>query len=72
MNRVIQARCHINILEHAIPITRHSNGEPLLKRSSSHSLPTTILLVVLSANGNGSAVTSKATSKVNLLNDDIY
>ena len=31
-----------------------------------------ILLVVWSANGYGSALTSKACSKVNLLNDDTY
>ena len=31
-----------------------------------------ILLVVWSANGDGSALTSKASSKVNLLNDKRY
>ena len=31
-----------------------------------------ILLVVWSANSGGSALTFKASSKVNLLNDDIY
>ena len=32
----------------------------------------TILLVVWSANSDGSALTSMASSKVNLLNDDTY
>ena len=32
----------------------------------------TNLLVVWSANGGGSALTSKASSKFNLLNDDTY
>ena len=31
-----------------------------------------ILLVVWSVNGNGSALTSKASSRVNFLNDDTY
>ena len=31
-----------------------------------------ILLVVWSANGNGSALTSNASYRVNLLNDDTY
>ena len=31
-----------------------------------------ILLVVWSANGDGSAFTSKTSSKINLLNDDTY
>ena len=57
-------------------ITLHANGKPLLKRSSSHSLLPQFcndsLLVVWSANGDGSALTSKASSKVNLLNDDTY
>ena len=47
------------------PITPRANGEPLLKWSSSHShsgslilsQPVAILLVVWSANGNGSALT---------------
>ena len=30
------------------------------------------ILLVWSANGNGSALTSKASSKVNLVNDDTY
>ena len=39
-----------------------------------HAMPqfATILLIVWSANGDGSALTSKASSKVNLLNDDTY
>ena len=54
-----------------MPITLHANGEPLLKRSSFLSQFATILLVVWSANGGGSALTtSKASS--NLLNDDTY
>ena len=51
-----------------------ARGEPLLKRSSSYihilSKFATILLVVWSANGDCSALTSKASS--NLLNDDTY
>ena len=53
-------------------ITPHANSDSLLKRSSSHSHSVTILLVVWSTNGDGSAPTSKASSKVNLLNDDTY
>ena len=62
-------------LEHTMPITLHANGEPFLKWSSSYShsfQSTTILLVVWSANGDGSAITSRASSKVNLLNDATY
>ena len=41
-------------LEHAMPaITPHANGKPLLKQSS---FLATILLVVWSANGDGSAL----------------
>ena len=54
-----------------MPITPHANGEPLLKRSSFLSQFAMILLVVWSAIGDGSALTtSKASS--NLLNDDTY
>ena len=56
-----------------MPITPHANGEPLLKQSSSYSHSSqfaTILLVVWSANGYSSALTSKATS--NLLSDNTY
>ena len=65
------AKCMIFIkLEHAMPITPHANGEPLLQQSSLILLSqfATILLVVWSANGDGSALTFKAGS--NLLNDD--
>ena len=58
-----------------MPITPHANCKPLLKWSSSHSHSFPVrndLLVVWSANGNGSALSSKASSKVNLLNDDHY
>ena len=37
-----------------MPITLHANGEPLLKWSSLYSQSATILLVVCSANGDGS------------------
>ena len=52
----------------------HAKGEPLLKWSSSrsHSSPVRNNLIVWSANNNDSALTSKASSKVNLLNDDNY
>ena len=54
-----------------MPITPHANGKPVLKRSSLFlSQFATILLVVWSANGDGSALTSEASS--NLLNDDTY
>ena len=52
-------------LEHTLPIIPHANGEPLLKRSSSysHSFPVcNDSRVVWSANGDGSALTSKASS----------
>ena len=53
-------------LERTKHITLHGNGEHLLKGSSSqsYSLPSSaiILLVVWSANGNTSALTSKARS----------
>ena len=56
-----------------------ANGEPLLKRSSSHShisQSATILLVVWSANSDAwwcsYVLPSKASSKVNLLNGDTY
>ena len=55
-----------------MPITPH-NGEPHLKWSSSysHSFPVcNDSAFVRSANGDGSALTSKATS--NLINDDTY
>ena len=52
-----------------MPTTPHANGDPLLKRSSSFQFAK-ILLVVWSANGDSSALTSKAGS--NLLNDDTY
>ena len=52
-----------------MPITPHTNSEPLLKRCSFRFQ--TILIVVWSANCDGSALTtSKASS--NLLNDDTY
>ena len=58
-----------------MPITPHTNGEPLLKQRAPHNLilsqSITILLVVWSANGNGTALTHKARSKVYLLNDDL-
>ena len=60
-------------LEHAKPITLHANGEPLLKSGGPQHIlyqSAMILLVVWSAKGNGSPLTSKASSKVNLLNDD--
>ena len=60
-------------LERAMPITPHANGEPRLRRSFSYShfFPvSTILLVVWSANGVGSALPSEASS--NLLNDGTY
>ena len=67
---------HLNKLELTENITLHSNGETLLKQSSSHSNSSpvlqTILLVVLSANGDGSVLTSMASSKINLLSDDTY
>ena len=70
------ATAHSMELELAKHITLHANGKPLLKWSSSHShySPSSImfLLVVWSVNGDGSALTSKANSKVNLLNDDTY
>ena len=50
-----------------------ANGDPLLSRAPHiHiiSQSAMILLVVWSANSNGSALTSKGSSKVNLLNDD--
>ena len=43
-------------------ITPHANGEPLLKRSSSHSHSSSVLLVIWSANSDGIVV--------NLLRDD--
>ena len=63
------------ILDLTKHITQHANGKPLLKRSFSFNFfPTsaTILLVVWSANSDGSALTSKASSKVNLLSDNTY
>ena len=54
-------------------LARITNGEPLLKRSSSYSHSfqfATILRVVWSANGDGHALTYKASS--NLLNEDTY
>ena len=56
-------------------ITPHANDEPLLQRSSSHSYSSPVLLLVVwTANGDGSAITSKlaskASSKVNLLNNN--
>ena len=65
--------CTMNNYSLQSPLPCMLYGEPLLKRSSSHSLlpqSTTILLVVWSANSDGSALTSKASSKVNLLNND--
>ena len=56
-----------------MPITPHANGEHLLKWSSSHSY--SFLAhnnFVWSANGKGSALTSKASSNINLLNNDTY
>ena len=51
-------------------ITLHAN---VLKLSSTHSSSSEmILLVVRSANGDGSALTSKASSKVSLVNDSTY
>ena len=53
----------------------HANGEHLLKQIPHiQFLPISamILLVVSSANGNGSALTSKASSKVKWLNNDTY
>ena len=47
----------------------HANGEPLLKRNSFLSQFAKILLVVWSANGDGSALTTSEASS-NLLNDD--
>ena len=71
------ARLSADNIEHAMPITPHANGEPLLLSGAPHIhiLPqfATILLVVWSANGDGGALTSKASSKVvNLLNHDTY
>ena len=58
-------------LEHAMPITHHTNGEPLLSSLIFVlSQFATILLVVWSANGYGSALTSKTSS--NLLNDNTH
>ena len=60
-------------LEHAMLIVPHANGEPLLKRSSSHShsFPAhNDSACCWSANGSYSALTSKASSKVNLLYDN--
>ena len=45
------------------------NGAPHIHFFPSSAM---ILLVVWSANGDGSALTSMASSKVNLLNDDTY
>ena len=56
-----------------MPITPHTIGELLLKRSSSYSQFATSLLVVLSVNCDGidiSALTSKGSS--NFLNGDTY
>ena len=50
-----------------MPITLRANGEPLLKRSFFLSQFTKILLVVWSANCDGSALTTS-----NLLNGDTY
>ena len=53
----------------------HANGEPLLKWSSSHSLLTQFCndsACLWSTNNNGNALTSKASSNVNLLHDDTY
>ena len=62
-------------LEHAMPITPQLMAS-LFKSRAPHihilSQSAIILLVVWSANGNSSAFTSKASSKVNLLNDDTY
>ena len=54
-----------------MPITPHANGEPLLMWSSFLSQFAMILLVVWSAIGDGSALTTTKTSS-NLLNDDTY
>ena len=53
---------HSNKVEHEKPIVPHANGEPLLNGAPHlHILfqSATILLVVWSTNGNGSAITSK-------------
>ena len=62
-------------LEHALPISTHANGKYLLKWTSSLSQSFHVCnysACCLVCNGNGSALTSKASSKVNLLNDDTY
>ena len=52
-------------------ITPHTNGEPLLKRSSSHSLllSSATILLVWSANGDAQF---QGKFQINLLNDDTY
>ena len=52
-------------------ITLHANGEPLLMRSSSHSLlsSSATILLVWSANGDAPF---QGKFQVNLLNDDTY
>ena len=57
-------------LEYTMLITLHANGKPLLKLNSSFYPFAMILLIVWSANGDGSVLTSKTSS--NLLNDDTY
>ena len=55
-----------------MPITLYATGETHLKQSSSYLIVSqfaTILFVIWSANGDGSALTSKASS--NLINDDL-
>ena len=52
-----------------MPITPHTNGEPLLKQLLIFPVCNESAFV-LSANSDGSALTSKASS--NLLNDDTY
>ena len=62
-------------LELAKHITPYTIAETLLSRAPHiHVLPQFCydLLVVWSANEDGSALTSKSSSKVNLLNDDNY
>ena len=62
---------HICILEHAMPITPHTNGEPLLNGAPHiHILSQSAMILLVE--WYGSALTSKACSKVNLLNNDTY
>ena len=58
-------------LKHAMPITPHANGEPLLKQSFSFPVCNdSACCLVCKRRRDGSALTSKVSS--NLLNDDAY